>query len=111
MASVYRRGNVWWWKCERNGKRIRETTRTSDKDEAIRFMERRVAEIDGKSLPRLPRVLILDIETSPIECYTWTYWPNFVDPMSQVIKNSKGKPPNGCLMMRFSPARCPPRRQ
>lgn len=98
MASVYRRGNVWWWKCVRNGKRIRETTRTSDKDEAIRFMERRVAEIDGKSLPRLPRVLILDIETSPIECYTWTYWPNFVDPMSQVIKNSKGKPKDWSIL-------------
>jgi hypothetical protein len=82
----------------RNGRLIRETTGTTNKEDATRFMERRLAEIDGKMLPELPRILILDIETSPIEAYCWTYWPNYIDPMSQVIKNSKGKPKDWAIL-------------
>lgn len=92
MASIYKRNKTWWWKCVRNGKQIRETTRTSDKDEAIAFMKRRLKEIDGSEFPQLPKILILDIETAPSEVYVWTYWPNFVDPISQVVKNKKGQP-------------------
>lgn len=100
MASIYKRNDSknFWWKCMRNGKLIRESTGTEDEVEARRIMERRVREIDGKRLPKLPRILLVDIETSPIECYTWTYWPNFVDPMSQVIKNKKGKPKDWSIL-------------
>lgn len=99
MASLYKRGNIWWWKCQRDGKVIRETTRETSKTHAWLFMEQRVREIDvNKVLPKMPRVLILDIETAPLETYSWTYWPNFIDPMSQVIKNKDGSPRDWCLL-------------
>jgi len=98
MACLYRRGNIWWWEGKCGGKRYRETTRTSNKDNAQRIMERRVAELRGLQLPKIPRILILDIETAPIECYAWTYWPNFIDPMSQVVKNKDGKPKDWSIL-------------
>lgn len=100
MACLYKRkgSKNWWFKCVRSGKRIRETTRTSNKDEATRFMNRRLDEIDRGKVPQLPRILILDIETAPIECYTWTFWPNYVDPMSQVVKNKDGKPKDWSIL-------------
>lgn len=98
MARLYKRGNIWWWRCERNGKQIRETTRETVRTKAQIFMERRLREIDDNVTLQLPRVLILDIETSPLECYTWTYWPNFVDPISQVIKNPDGSPKDWAIL-------------
>ena len=99
MASIYRRGNVWWWKCVRNGKLIRESTKQTNKTKATIFMEKRVREIDDNNGKQtLPRVLILDIETAPIECYSWTFWPNYIDPMSQVVKNPDGTPKDWSIL-------------
>ncbi len=62
-------------------------------------MERRLREIDeAKGLPKLPRILILDIETAPAEGYMWTYFPNYVDPISQVVKNPDGTPKDWSIL-------------
>lgn len=99
MASIYQRGNIWWWKCIRHGKSIRESTKETSKARATIFMEKRVREIDGnKGYLKLPRVLILDIETAPLENYTWTYFPNYIDSMSQVVKNPDGSPKDWSIL-------------
>lgn len=99
MASIYQRGNVWWWKCVRNGKLLRESTKETVKAKATIFMEKRVREIDDNNgYQKLPRVLILDIETAPIEYYGWTYFPNYIDPMSQVVKNPDGTPKDWSIL-------------
>jgi hypothetical protein len=99
MARLYRRGRIWWWRCERNGKAIRETTRTTNEEIANKFMIRRLEEIDGHKIDiKLPKVLILDIETAPLEVYSWTYWPNFIDPISQVVKNKDGSPKDWSIL-------------
>lgn len=83
----------------KNGKEIRETTRSTNEDVARAFMHRRLGEIEGKKIDiKLPRVLILDIETAPIEYYGWTYFPNFIDPMSQVVKNKDGTPKDWSIL-------------
>jgi hypothetical protein len=90
MAHLYKRGNIWWMKCQRNKKRIRESTGHSDKAKAQKHMEKRMVEIDGifghpdnnrrlenqKSYRKhhnfkIPRVGIFDIETAPIEALVW----------------------------------------
>ena len=101
MACLYRRKSSknWWWKCVNNGKRIRESTGETNRAKAEIVMQSRLRKIkDSGDLPVLPRVLILDIETSPIEYYGWTYWPNFIDPMSQVVKNPDGTPKDWSIL-------------
>ena len=39
MASLYRRGNVWWGKWYREGKMVRQSLGTQDKAEARRKMK------------------------------------------------------------------------
>lgn len=100
MASLYKRKKMWWFQVQVDGHRIRESTSMKNKYDAEVVMNRRVKELRGLVKPKivLPKLLILDIETSPIEGYTWTFWPNFIDPMSQVIKNSKGKPKDWAIL-------------
>lgn len=100
MASLYKRKKKWWFQVNVDGQRIRESTGMNNKYDAEVVMNRRVKELRGMVKPKivLPKILILDIETSPIEGYSWTYWPNFIDPMKQVIKNSKGKPKDWAIL-------------
>ena len=94
MANLYRRrrSSNWWFRICKDNKILRETTGEKDKDRALLVMERRVREMNGELEVKLPKILLLDIETAPIEAYCWTFWPNFIDPMSQIVKNSKGNP-------------------
>jgi hypothetical protein len=83
----------------KNGKRVRETTRETVQAKAVIFMEKRIRELDAPGgFPKLPKILILDIETAPIEYYGWTYFPNYIDPMSQVVKNPDGTPKDWSLL-------------
>lgn len=87
MACIYRRGSIWWWRCQRNGRDIRETTRHKNKDKALAFMARRLKEIDGDNLPVLPKILLLDIETSPLEVYVWGLLRNNYIPIDFIKKD------------------------
>jgi hypothetical protein len=99
MARLYRRNKIWWWRCIREGKEIRETTRTTNEAQASEFMYRRLEEIDGHFTEvKLPKVLILDIETAPMETYVWSFWVNYIDPMSQVVKNKDGSPKDWSIL-------------
>jgi type II secretory pathway component PulF len=51
MASLYRRGKVWWAKTYRNGKMVRQSLRTTDKREARRRLREREAYIT--SVPQI----------------------------------------------------------
>jgi hypothetical protein len=42
MGSLYRHGQIWWAKYYRNGRPIRESTRTTRETEAKRFLKLRV---------------------------------------------------------------------
>jgi integrase len=37
---IYKRGNVWWWECQRDGKRYRGSCETGNKVEAKKFAEK-----------------------------------------------------------------------
>jgi hypothetical protein len=86
MAHLYKRGKVWWLKCQRNKKVIRESTGCRDKARAQDVLDKRMLEIDGifgnpekKRVERykrnhnikVPRVGIFDIETAPLEAFVW----------------------------------------
>lgn len=90
MAHLYKRGRVWWMKCQRNNKRIRESTGHKNEKKAMEYMAKRLVEIDGiLGKPyethdqrrqenykknhnfKIPRVGIFDIETAPLEAFVW----------------------------------------
>jgi hypothetical protein len=50
MASLYRRGKVWWAKSYRNGRMVRTSLKTTDKAEA----RRRMKEIERQHASTLP---------------------------------------------------------
>jgi len=50
MASLYRRGKVWWVKSYRNGKMVRTSLKTTDKTEA----RRRMKEMESQYASTLP---------------------------------------------------------
>lgn len=37
---IYKRGNVWWWECQKDNKRYRGTTGCTKKADALKFIER-----------------------------------------------------------------------
>lgn len=53
MASIYRRGRIWWIKLRIGGKVVRESLQTEDESKALDYKER-CERGGGRSLERLP---------------------------------------------------------
>ena len=51
MGMIYKRGNVWWIKYYRNGKRYRESSKTTKKMVAKKTPDRREGEIAQGKVP------------------------------------------------------------
>ena len=51
MGMSYKRGNVWWVKYYRNGKSIRESSKSKSKMVADRLLKRREGEIAQGQIP------------------------------------------------------------
>ncbi len=83
MGSVYKRGNIWWMKIYNQGEIIRKSTKRHVKAKAINMMEKTERKLKGNA----PKVLLFDIETSPLECYVWTFWQKYIDPMTGMKKD------------------------
>lgn len=85
MPSIYKRGNIWWIRiCKDNGI-IRESTKCKDEDGANEYLQRRLKELYPmerfsdykKPIPDLPKILLYDLETAPMELYAWNLWQKF----------------------------------
>lgn len=49
MATIYRRGEIWWGRVQRQGKELRQSLKTKDRREAQRIFARWLAEIEHVS--------------------------------------------------------------
>lgn len=53
MGMIYKRGNIWWIKYHRNGKPIRESSKSTTKMVAERFLKRREGEVASGMTPAI----------------------------------------------------------
>ena len=51
MGSIYRRGNIFWIKYYRNGRALRESTKSKKEADAKRLLKKREGEISSGKLP------------------------------------------------------------
>ena len=51
MGTIYRRGTIWWIKYYRNGKTFRESSKSTKKMVAKKFLDRREGDIAQGRLP------------------------------------------------------------
>ena len=51
MGSIYKRGNIHWIKYYRNGKPLRESTRSTKESDEKRLLKKREGEISQGKLP------------------------------------------------------------
>lgn len=84
MGSVYKRGKIWWMKIYHNGQCIRKSTKKKDRRAALKVMRKKEFQLKDTFFPR---VLIFDIETSPMEVYVWHFFQRFIPPMESLKKD------------------------
>jgi hypothetical protein len=75
MGTIYkdsrRPKGPWSWRVCIGNQIFRGSTFTKDKDKAIKAMEQKEKELKNDIAPVLPKILLLDIETSPMLVYVW----------------------------------------
>jgi site-specific recombinase XerD len=81
MASLYRRGKVWWAKSYRNGKMIRQSLRTESKAEAKRRLKK-MGHQTTSEVPTSPRMLTATWDTAAQDLLAYYRAFNTRDPVN-----------------------------
>ena len=69
QGSIFKRNGTWWCDYSADGKRHRESCRTSNRDEALKFLKKKQAKLAAGQMIAPENVRICDLCALPLEDY------------------------------------------